>query len=196
MISLVSSQVRFRRTGSWARAFQKFVTLSILRVALMSSYTARTAGLALSYSMKPRVDMMSAPRVDSKDRRNRNGIARNRAGSGTASETSKLHFNWAAVAFLLCAYRFRRFRCDSARFRRSLAIPFTLSAATYPLSFWLRDRGGLVPHLPACKYVRCAASPCRLRSSPARRRRAAQALLGLQCNAQDLAESGTGTLFG
>src|SRR5215469_2979301 len=82
MISLVSSQVRFRRTGSWARAFQKFVTLSILRVALMSSYTARTAGLALSYSMKPRVDMMSAPRVDSRDRaesqRNRNGIARDR----------------------------------------------------------------------------------------------------------------------
>src|SRR5262245_12371341 len=64
MISLVSSQVRFRRTGSWARAFQKFVTLSILRVALMSSYTARTSGLAFSYSMKPRVDMMSAPKVD------------------------------------------------------------------------------------------------------------------------------------
>src|ERR1043166_5460641 len=57
MISFVSCQVRFRRTGSWARAFQKFVTLSVLRVAIMSSYTARTSGLAFSYSMNPSVDM-------------------------------------------------------------------------------------------------------------------------------------------
>src|SRR5579864_4089708 len=57
MIVFVSSQVLFRRTGSWASAFQKFVTLSILRVAMMSSYTARTSALAFSYSMNPRVDM-------------------------------------------------------------------------------------------------------------------------------------------
>src|SRR6516164_6257362 len=58
MISLVSSQVRFRRTGSCARAFQKLVTLVVLREAMMSSYTARTAGLAFSYSMNPSVDMV------------------------------------------------------------------------------------------------------------------------------------------
>src|SRR5689334_8497109 len=57
MISLVSSHTRFSRTGSCASAFQKFVTLSILRVAIMSSYTARTSGLAFSYSINPRVDM-------------------------------------------------------------------------------------------------------------------------------------------
>src|ERR1700704_5624405 len=57
MMLFVSSHVRFSRTGSCASAFQKFVTLSVLRVAMMSSYTARTSGLAFSYSMNPRVDM-------------------------------------------------------------------------------------------------------------------------------------------
>src|SRR5215475_2905704 len=99
MISLVSSQVRFRRTGSWARAFQKFVTLSILRVALMSSYTARTAGLALSYSMKPRVDMMSAPRVDSRDRRNRTESAQQKTCS---KHLGKDRVQFATVSHLVC----------------------------------------------------------------------------------------------
>src|SRR5262249_48048243 len=59
---------------------------------------------------------------------------------------------------------------------------FTLSAATYPLSFCLRDRGGLAPHLPACKYVQCAASLCRPRSIPTRRRHAARVLHAWRCS--------------
>src|ERR1019366_3575455 len=57
MICLVSSQVRFNSSGSWAIAFQKLLIESVLRVAMMSSYTARTSGLASLYSMKPNVDM-------------------------------------------------------------------------------------------------------------------------------------------
>src|SRR6185312_13056504 len=58
MMVLVSSHVRFSRTGSCASAFQKLLILSVLRVAMMSSYTARTSGLALSYSMNPNVDIV------------------------------------------------------------------------------------------------------------------------------------------
>jgi hypothetical protein len=42
------SQVRLSVTGSLARTFQKLLTSGTLRVALMSSNTARTAGLASS----------------------------------------------------------------------------------------------------------------------------------------------------
>src|ERR1017187_8514699 len=57
MICLVSSQVRFNSSGSCAIAFQKLLIESVLRVAMMSSYTALTSGLASLYSMKPNVDM-------------------------------------------------------------------------------------------------------------------------------------------
>src|SRR5262249_36931957 len=131
MISLVSSQVRFRRTGSWARAFQKFVTLSILRVALMSSYTARTAGLALSYSMKPRVDMVSAPRVDSRDRRNRSGIARDREQLVKQANFTSIGQPWPFCFALPIPAIPLRFRAIPAIFRDSVRV----LAATYPLSF-------------------------------------------------------------
>src|SRR5664279_5036661 len=57
MICLVSSQVRFNSSGWCAIAFQKWLIESVLRVAMMSSYTALTSGLASLYSMKPNVDM-------------------------------------------------------------------------------------------------------------------------------------------
>src|ERR1700747_2020773 len=50
-------QVRRNVTGSWASAFQKLLIQSVLRVAMMSSYTARTSGLAALYSINPRVAM-------------------------------------------------------------------------------------------------------------------------------------------
>src|SRR5215469_11802735 len=55
MICLMSSQVRFRVVGSLARAFQKLLIQSVLRVAMISSYTSRTSDEASWYSMKPRV---------------------------------------------------------------------------------------------------------------------------------------------
>src|SRR5215472_18380727 len=55
MICLMSCQVRFSVAGSLARAFQKLLIQSVLRVAMMSSYTSRTSGEASLYSMKPRV---------------------------------------------------------------------------------------------------------------------------------------------
>src|SRR5262245_40598329 len=51
MICLMLSQVRLSVTGSRARYFQKLFTSATLRVALMSSNTARTSGDAASYSM-------------------------------------------------------------------------------------------------------------------------------------------------
>src|SRR5882724_2399524 len=59
MICLMLSQVRLRSAGSWAIAFQKLLIQSVLRVAMMSSKTARTSGLASLYSMRPRVDINS-----------------------------------------------------------------------------------------------------------------------------------------
>src|SRR4029077_16653109 len=58
MICLMLSQVRFSVAGSCAIAFQKLLIQSVLRVAMMSSYTARTSGLASWYSIKPNVDML------------------------------------------------------------------------------------------------------------------------------------------
>src|SRR5581483_3539493 len=46
MTSLMLSQVRFRVAGSLASAFQKLLIQSDLRVAMMSSKTARTSGAA------------------------------------------------------------------------------------------------------------------------------------------------------
>jgi len=40
-------------------AFQKLLIQSVLRVTMMSSYMARTSGLASLYSMRPKVDMIS-----------------------------------------------------------------------------------------------------------------------------------------
>src|SRR5258707_12435881 len=59
MICLMLSQVRFRVAGSCAIAFQKLLIQSVFRVAMMSSYTARTSGLASLYSINPSVDMRS-----------------------------------------------------------------------------------------------------------------------------------------
>src|SRR5689334_18054412 len=44
-------QMRASAAGSWASTFQKLLTDGRLRVAMMSSYTARTSGDASSYSM-------------------------------------------------------------------------------------------------------------------------------------------------
>src|SRR5690349_23607744 len=57
MICLIPSQVRFSVSGSCAIAFQKLLIQSVFRVAMMSSYTARTSGLASLYSISPNVDM-------------------------------------------------------------------------------------------------------------------------------------------
>src|ERR1700752_2734724 len=56
MICLMSSQVRFSVAGSCAMAFQKLLIQSVFRVAMMSSYTAFTSGLAAAYSMRPKID--------------------------------------------------------------------------------------------------------------------------------------------
>src|SRR5437588_12206184 len=56
MICLMLSQVRFSVAGSCAIAFQKLLIQSVFRVAMMSSYTARTSGLASAYSMSPKID--------------------------------------------------------------------------------------------------------------------------------------------
>ena len=44
MICLMLSQVRRSVAGSCASAFQKLLIQSVSRVAMMSSYTARTSG--------------------------------------------------------------------------------------------------------------------------------------------------------
>jgi hypothetical protein len=46
IISLMLSHVRCKTAGSRVIAFQKLLIQSVLRVAMMSSYTARTCGLA------------------------------------------------------------------------------------------------------------------------------------------------------
>src|ERR1700756_332480 len=67
MICLMLSQVRLSVAGSCAMAFQKLLIQSTLRVAMMSSYTARTSGLASLYSINlnvaiayPRESLMPA----------------------------------------------------------------------------------------------------------------------------------------
>src|SRR5215467_9162732 len=57
MICLIDSHVRFRVMGSCANAFQKLLIQSTFRVAMMSSYTARTSGLASLYSINPKIAM-------------------------------------------------------------------------------------------------------------------------------------------
>src|ERR1700692_3466048 len=59
MTCLMLSQVRFKVAGSWAIAFQKLLIQSVLRVVMMSSYTARTSGLASAYSISLKVAMVS-----------------------------------------------------------------------------------------------------------------------------------------
>src|SRR5262249_25427357 len=49
------AQMRRSVTGSWARTFQKLFTQSVLRVAMMSSYTARTSADASAYSIGRRL---------------------------------------------------------------------------------------------------------------------------------------------
>src|SRR5580704_97482 len=56
---LMPSQVRFSVAGSCAIAFQKLLIQSVFRVAMMSSYTARTSGLASLYSISGNVGMRS-----------------------------------------------------------------------------------------------------------------------------------------
>src|ERR1700730_17406719 len=63
IICLSDSQVRFKVAGSWAMAFQKLLIQSILRVAMMSSYTARTSGLASLYSISAKVAMISPENI-------------------------------------------------------------------------------------------------------------------------------------
>src|SRR4029077_4147066 len=59
MICLMLSQVRFSVAGSCAMAFQKLLIQSVLRVAMMSSYTARTSALASLYSISLNVAIES-----------------------------------------------------------------------------------------------------------------------------------------
>src|SRR5690242_16222025 len=66
MISLTLAHVRRSVTGSCASAFQKLFTQSVLRVAMMSSYTARTSGDASRYSISPKVAMLGAPQIISR----------------------------------------------------------------------------------------------------------------------------------
>src|ERR1700680_4459324 len=57
MICLMLSHVRLSVAGSCAMAFQKLLIQSVLRVDMMSSYTARTSGLASLYSISLNVAM-------------------------------------------------------------------------------------------------------------------------------------------
>src|SRR5580704_6890494 len=59
IICLIPSHVRFSVSGSCAIAFQKLLIQSVFRVAMMSSYTARTSGLASLYSINGNVGMKS-----------------------------------------------------------------------------------------------------------------------------------------
>src|SRR5258708_38177604 len=57
MISLMLCQVRHSVAGSCASACQKLLIQSVLRVAIMSSYMARTSALASSSLTSPKVAM-------------------------------------------------------------------------------------------------------------------------------------------
>src|SRR3982074_3421804 len=67
--SLMLVQIRRREAGSCASTFQKLLTQSVLRVAMMSSYTARTSGEASLYSMGVRVALISGLASDSENDR-------------------------------------------------------------------------------------------------------------------------------
>src|ERR1022692_1539800 len=54
MTSLMFAQTRRKAAGSCASTFQKLLIQSVLRVAIISSYTARTSGLASAYSIGAR----------------------------------------------------------------------------------------------------------------------------------------------
>src|SRR2546426_12570133 len=62
MICLRLSQVRLSKAGSCAMAFQKLLIQSTLRVAMMSSYMARTSGEASWYSMNGNVGIRVSPK--------------------------------------------------------------------------------------------------------------------------------------
>src|SRR5437870_6941629 len=53
-------QIRRNVGGSCARTFQKLLTQSVFRVAMMSSYTARTGADALAYSIGSRLAVISS----------------------------------------------------------------------------------------------------------------------------------------
>src|SRR5580700_2086270 len=55
MICLMLSHVRRSVAGSCASAFQKLLIQSVWRVAMISSYTAPTSGLASAYSIMKRL---------------------------------------------------------------------------------------------------------------------------------------------
>src|SRR5437588_2666021 len=61
MICLMLSHVRFSVAGSCAIAFQKLLIQSVFRVAIMSSYTARTSALASLYSISLKVAIAASP---------------------------------------------------------------------------------------------------------------------------------------
>src|SRR6266852_5536581 len=63
MTCLRLSQVRLSRAGSCAMAFQKLLIQSILRVAMMSSKTARTSGDASWYSMNANVGIRVSAKI-------------------------------------------------------------------------------------------------------------------------------------
>src|SRR5439155_13884398 len=57
---LMLLQIRRNVGGSCARTFQKLLTQSVFRVAMMSSYTARTGADALAYSIGSRLAVISS----------------------------------------------------------------------------------------------------------------------------------------
>src|SRR2546430_9420479 len=69
-------QIRRRVAGSCARTFQKLFTQSVLRVAMMSSYTARTSADAFAYSIGSRLAVIW---LTSGERQSRTRQARRRA---------------------------------------------------------------------------------------------------------------------
>src|SRR5436305_2255809 len=73
---LMLLQIRHRVAGSCARTFQKLFTQSVLRVAMMSSYTARTSADAFAYSIGSRLAVIW---LTSGERQSRTRQARRRA---------------------------------------------------------------------------------------------------------------------
>src|ERR1051326_6082065 len=88
MISLTLSQVRLSVGGSCARYFQKLLTSSTLRVRLMSSNTARTAALALRYSIGP-IALIIGSSCPARTRQNAT-MRRRETGLGRAARNATL----------------------------------------------------------------------------------------------------------
>ena len=70
MTSLRLSQVRRKVAGSLANTFQKLLIQSVLRVALMSSKTARTSGLAALSSISGTAGIVTSYQLAIPVRRN------------------------------------------------------------------------------------------------------------------------------